>query len=563
LISVVLYGRNDCYGYNLHKRAAISLNCIAEMLDDADDEILFVDCNTADDAPTFPQAIADTITAKARRLLRVFRLRPSAYTRFGRGSPLSTLEPLSRNIAVRRSNARNRWVLSSNADMVFVVRDGKQSLSQIAAALPDGFYELPRFEVPEALWETLDRSNPQAVLQQLRVWGETLGLNVAVRSRPEVLFDNPGDFQLMLRGQIFAIHGFNEEMTRGCHVDANLAKRLHLLNGKTESLLDKVFGYHCDHTRQRTPLHSSGGRTENSLREFCGEVSTPFLPGQAEIWGMAQEPVEEIRLLHESAFVHAANACLALSPLALSWEDSYPGTYNHALLYDSRRAALFLANQLSTLRAGEAIGYVGANADLLALLTKFLRHLGQSGRLLVDESVFFSADASRRGALPPEAEVVPAARVAAASAVIVVDGGMTHLPQTRAGCGVTVPAATTEAERFARALCRSFLVCIREEGSRLRKSEPPRQFLLVGCGDTWLDFLAARFLDMTLTPFASHVRNCLLARPKGLRKWAQPIFWRLHMAACSGAMTARIYGVLARLSARAARSAPLLRHRWL
>ena len=29
MISVVVYGRNDDYGYNLHKRAAISLNCIA------------------------------------------------------------------------------------------------------------------------------------------------------------------------------------------------------------------------------------------------------------------------------------------------------------------------------------------------------------------------------------------------------------------------------------------------------------------------------------------------------------------------------------------------------
>ena len=32
MLSVILYGRNDSYGYNLHKRAAISLNCIAEML---------------------------------------------------------------------------------------------------------------------------------------------------------------------------------------------------------------------------------------------------------------------------------------------------------------------------------------------------------------------------------------------------------------------------------------------------------------------------------------------------------------------------------------------------
>ncbi len=32
MISVILYGRNDSHGYNLPKRAAISINCIAEML---------------------------------------------------------------------------------------------------------------------------------------------------------------------------------------------------------------------------------------------------------------------------------------------------------------------------------------------------------------------------------------------------------------------------------------------------------------------------------------------------------------------------------------------------
>ena len=57
MISIVLYGRNDNYGYNLHKRAALSLNCMAEVLTDPSDEILFVDYNTPDDLPTFPEAI--------------------------------------------------------------------------------------------------------------------------------------------------------------------------------------------------------------------------------------------------------------------------------------------------------------------------------------------------------------------------------------------------------------------------------------------------------------------------------------------------------------------------
>ena len=36
MISVVVYGRNDTHGYNHHRRVALSLNCLAEVLTDPD-----------------------------------------------------------------------------------------------------------------------------------------------------------------------------------------------------------------------------------------------------------------------------------------------------------------------------------------------------------------------------------------------------------------------------------------------------------------------------------------------------------------------------------------------
>src|SRR6266702_4263450 len=110
MISVILYGRNDSYGYNLHKRGAISLNCLAALLSDPDDEILFVDCNTPNDLPTFVEAIYDTLTPQAKARLRVFRVRPELHARLVGRTHLQALEPHSRNIAIRRSNPRNRWV---------------------------------------------------------------------------------------------------------------------------------------------------------------------------------------------------------------------------------------------------------------------------------------------------------------------------------------------------------------------------------------------------------------------------------------------------------------------
>ena len=71
MLSIIVYGRNDNYGYNLHKRAAISLNCLAEILTEESDEILFVDYNTPDDFPTFPEAISDTLSSKLKFFISV------------------------------------------------------------------------------------------------------------------------------------------------------------------------------------------------------------------------------------------------------------------------------------------------------------------------------------------------------------------------------------------------------------------------------------------------------------------------------------------------------------
>src|SRR5687767_10187437 len=148
MISIVLYGRNDSYGYNHSKRWALGLNCLAEVLTDPDDEILFVDYNTPDDFPTFPEAIADTLTDKAAHRLRVWRVRPQHHAAFATRSHLSVLEPVARNIAIRRTSPANRWVLCTNPDMILVPRAGG-SLSAIAAALPRAYFAIPRFEVPE------------------------------------------------------------------------------------------------------------------------------------------------------------------------------------------------------------------------------------------------------------------------------------------------------------------------------------------------------------------------------------------------------------------------------
>jgi len=295
MISLILYGRNDNYGYNLHKRAALSLNCMAEVLTDPDDEILFVDYNTPDDFPTFPEAIFDTLTERARRKLRILRVRTAVHDKyFGDRTHLKALEPVSRNVAVRRSNPNNRWVLSTNTDMIFVPHIG-HSLSEAVSNLPKGFYCAPRLEIPETLWEGFDRLDPAGVISETREIGEALHLNEIIKGDPHILYDGPGDFQLIERQDLFDFHGFDEDMLLGWHVDSNISRRLVCHYGKVSDAAPFVFGYHCDHTRQVTPMHKHNS-VQNDLQRFVCDVNAPSLPQQAQSWGLADVDIEEASL---------------------------------------------------------------------------------------------------------------------------------------------------------------------------------------------------------------------------------------------------------------------------
>ncbi len=149
---------------------------------------------------------------------------------FARQTHLECLEPIARNVGIRRSNPKNRWILSTNTDMVFVPRRGK-SLSEIVdETCRDAYYHSPRFEVPETLWESVDRMNARATIEAFGSWGRELHLNEIVYAfHPDVRYDGPGDFQLMLREDLFRMHGFHESMLLGWHVDSNIARRLALL----------------------------------------------------------------------------------------------------------------------------------------------------------------------------------------------------------------------------------------------------------------------------------------------------------------------------------------------
>ena len=386
MLSVVLYGRNDNHGYNLHKRAAISLNAIAEVMTDPDDEILFVDYNSPDDHSTFPEAIGDTLTDKARKLLRTFRVRPTHHEHLRGRTHLVALEPQSRNIALRRSNPRNRWILFTNTDILVVPRDRSRSLTEIVAGLPDGFYEAPRFELPEMLWESgLDRRNPAENLAMLHEWSAQFHLNQIVRNYLPMRYDGLGDFQLCLREDMFAIHGFDEEMLDGWHCDSNLAARLTLYRGSADSLANRLFVYHCGHTRVAA-ANNKGRRTRmNDQDHYIWDVTSPFLPAQASRWGWPDQDIEEIRIDSERAHDRfSAGVSAAISRAGEPFRTtSIEAHLYHDLSYDLPHTIPFICDQVLTYPRTASLAVVGARSEFLVQFARAWEAMGFSSPILV------------------------------------------------------------------------------------------------------------------------------------------------------------------------------------
>lgn len=379
MISVIVYGRNDSHGYNLHRRAALSLNAIASVLADPDDEIIFVDYNTPDQLPTFPEAISDTLTDEARARLRVIRVRPKFHRdTLGGRTRLAAVEPIARNIALRRAAPGNKWILSTNTDMVFAIEGGR-SLNEIVASLPLCLHHAPRFETPEILWEALDRRQPAAAIGLLLHWGEALRLDEIVRAGPDAIFDGPGDFQLFPADVARAIGGFEEAMIHGWHVDSNFSRRMRLKLGRIAAAPRAIRGYHCGHTRDATPYHEAGSQ-QNDERAFVSAVNAPVAAAGAEFWGAPGRQFEEIRIEPSSSVVRALETALAAASPYAATESRLESSTHGTLDYDPGHVLPHLLNAVAHESGDVLIGYIGANEELFDLFNRAWARLDQTGK---------------------------------------------------------------------------------------------------------------------------------------------------------------------------------------
>lgn len=489
MISLVVHGRNDAHGYNLHRRAALSLNCVAELLG-PDDEILFVDWNTSDELPTFPEAISDTLTPACRARLRVLRVRPRQHGRLARVTHLPVLDAPARNVAIRRADPRSQWLLSTTTDVVLVPREPGIKLSDIVVRLEPALYHLPRFDVPEGLWETLDRRDPLRAMTLCAQWGSRLHLNEVVEGDPAVKYEAPGDFQLIPMAVARQLCGFDERMLFTYHMDSNFAKRAGFLLGPVRSLFDRLLLYHCNHYRQNS-VHHDSRRAENSWRRFVADVDRPEVPEQVDFWGLADETIEEIALdaPGKSHLAEALSVALP-EPTYEHWTVRNPADRFNRLDYRAEHVLPFLADLISPLPRHAEIGFFATTAPLLRGVAETCRALGFIRPILV-------ADPALAADLPVKQE--PEAAILDRANALIFEFGSEQAEPSLADLCVSLQLGAITAA-FHRAVAR--------ERERATAGQGAHQHLIVvNAINTVFERMVTNHLAFNYTPFTLRVRH--------------------------------------------------------
>lgn len=288
-----MVGRNDDHGYNLQKRVTTSLNSIASFLR-AEDELIFVDWNTPSEFPVMPIAIWDSLTEHCRKVLKVIKVSENEHNSVKGDSGRKLLEPIARNVGIRRAKLSSKWVLSTNTDIIFVPTNFN-NFADLCETLDERLWMCSRYELPEFIWESFDRKDVVRTQKELSALHNesALALSVRLRPFPDVDFDicdGVGDFQLATRKHWEAIGGFPESMLHGWHVDTRATIAFNSVTKTTPKILadGQMVMYHQNHQRTPTSYHSDAAVNPSEVAKL------PY--SNQKNWGIAEKVLPEINL---------------------------------------------------------------------------------------------------------------------------------------------------------------------------------------------------------------------------------------------------------------------------
>ena len=360
MLSVVVVGRNDNHGYNLGKRVASSLNSISMRLREGD-ELIFVDWNTPRPFPPMPVSIVDDLTDQTKSFLRILVVDPKLHDDVKGASSKMILEPIARNVGIRRVNPKSKWILSTNTDILFI---GEEDISfqNLISKLDARLWQSFRYEIPEYIWEVLDKRDPRATNRFIGKLSESTPIRLNLTTSPlenneeNLLFaDAIGDFQLAPREMWELIKGFPEDMLNGWHVDSRAAVQMIRKSGRGSKVLPMEFGlgtFHQNHLRSLTHFHSNDTMNSGALIDESYENKVT--------WGLSQREIHEY---FYQDFVQNLSTLKFSSTNKV--ESSRLQSAHQNNFYSIDRAVLFLLDELNGLKPNDHVTVVSANESLI------------------------------------------------------------------------------------------------------------------------------------------------------------------------------------------------------
>jgi hypothetical protein len=146
-----------------------------------------------------------------------------------------------------------------------------------------------------------------------------------------------------------------------------------------------VFGYHCDHTRVAAANNKGRATKMNDMDRFIWNVSTPYVPAQAETWGWPEFEIEEIRLDRETAyerFVAGVGRVVDPAPVPYSTSSVEWHLYED-LTYDLAHTLPFVCDQVLTYPRHTSLLVVPARTDFIRGFAEAWRGMGFTGPVVV------------------------------------------------------------------------------------------------------------------------------------------------------------------------------------
>jgi hypothetical protein len=367
VLSVVLIGRNDNHGYNLSKRVSQSINSIAQNLTSTD-EIIFVDWNSPLGYPPMPISIHDDLSEFAKKLLKIVVVPPSIHAQFTGQANKMLLEPLARNVGMRRVSNDSKWILNTNTD-ILLLNPTQLSLRDVAEKYDKSPTVAFRYEIPEFIWESFDRRDPHGIQKTLRKWHELkfLEKNVGITLDQEqelVLPDGVGDFQLATKELWYSVTGYAEDMLKGWHVDTRAAIQMNKLSAGLKFINPEELSiFHQNHMRTSTIYHNSDETNDESL------VFESYKNDAA--WGLADIHLETIQLDDYQSKVHIG---IDLSYEMLDERRIRPAgdsvEMQRNLDYSLKHSSAFLMDEIQLLHENDQILLVSHNESVIKWISK-------------------------------------------------------------------------------------------------------------------------------------------------------------------------------------------------